>query len=345
MISASGLTEGREVAHRMGALQAQDYTMSKWALGLRSKNSTEESITKEVDTGRIIRTHALRPTWHIVSSEDIYWLLELTGPQIKASMRYRDKQLEITDELISKANRVITGALEDKKHKTREELMAELKTAGFRLDDNRASHIFMRAEIECLICSGRQIKNKPAFTLLEEWVPVKNKMVNREAALSELGNRYFVTRGPATLNDFSWWSGLSLKDSRIALELNKNNLISRSYEGQTYWLQESSLSFEESIEDYILPAYDEFLISYRDRSAILQINKNGRVVSNNGIFYPAILLDGKVAGTWKRNIKNDIAILEFDPFEKESGLVKRLGKSIAKYSAYLNKKTDVVDKK
>jgi hypothetical protein len=335
------LKTAREIASRLGALQAQDYIMSKWALGLRTYNSTEESITQEINSGGIIRTHVLRPTWHIVSSEDVYWLIELSAPQIMVAMSYRDRKLELTKDLLNKAYKILINAMEGNKHRTREELMDELKRAGFRLDENRASHIFMRAEIEGLICSGRQIKNKPSFSLLEEWVPVKNKMADREAALHELGKRYFGTRGPATVRDFSWWSGLSLNDSRLALELNKPNLVSRSLEGQTYWFPESASTRQEKLNNFLLPSYDEFLISYRDRSAILQVYENGRVVSKNGIFYPTIVLNGKVAGIWKRSIKKDLAVLELDPFEYETGLIKIIGESIAKYSGFIKKEVRI----
>jgi hypothetical protein len=335
------LKTARQVAGMMGALQAQDYIMAKWALGLRMQDSTEEQITREIDSGDIIRTHVLRPTWHIVSSDDIYWIIEFTAPQIKASMSYRDRQLEITGDILNKAYDIFIRVLEGNNHKTREELITELKKDGIRIDENRASHIFMRAETEALICSGKQVKNKPAFALLEERVPARNRMSSREEALQELGERYFITRGPATARDFSWWSGLSLRESKLALELNKRILVSRTFDGQDYWFAETNFKEQKTIGSFLLPSYDEFLISYRDRSAAMQIHENGRVVSNNGIFYPIILLNGKVAGTWKRNLKNNSAVLELDPFENETGLVKSLGKSISKYSDFIARKTDV----
>jgi hypothetical protein len=331
----------RQLTAMMGALQAQDYIMSKWALGLRTQNSTEAQITGEIDSGEIIRTHVLRPTWHIVSKDDIYWILDLTSPQIKASTSYRDKRLELTGDIYSKAHNIFVGALEGNKHKTREELITELKKAGIRVDENRASHIFLRAEIEGLICSGKQVKNKPAYALLEERVPVKNRKTGRDEALQELGKRYFITRGPATVSDFSWWSGLSLRESRIALGLNKNLLVSHSLNGQDYWFAETDFREEKTIDSFLLPSYDEFLLSYHDRSAIMQVNENGRVASNNGMFYPVILLNGKVAGIWKRNIKNEKAVIELDPFEKETGLVNTLDKTIAKYSAFISRKPEV----
>lgn len=340
-ITHSDLTSPADVVRRMGALQAQDFIMSKWAIGLRMQNSTEEMINREIDSGRIIRTHVLRPTWHIVSAEDVYWIIELSAPQIKALLSYRDKRLGLTAEIFLKANKIIVKSLEGNRHKTREELIPELKNAGIRVDENRASHIFLRAEIEGLVCSGKRVNNKPSYTLLEEWVPVKNTMKDREAALQELAIRYFETRGPATVRDFEWWSGLSLKDSKLALSMNKGHLQSRSVDGQEYWYNEVSFNEKHNANNLLLPAYDEFLISYRDRSAVMQTIENEQVVSKNGIFYPTILINGIVVGTWKRNLKNGIATIMLEPFTNETDLVAKLEKSIAGYSAFINRKIEV----
>ena len=40
----------------------------------------------------------------------------------------------------------------------------------------------------------------------------------------------------------------------------------------------------------------------------------GGIVSTNGIFFPTIVLDGRVAGTWKRELKKDSVIITLSPF-------------------------------
>lgn len=213
-ITVSKFKTAKEIASWLGAIQAQDYNMAKWALGIRLPNSTEIVINNEIDSGGIIRTHLLRPTWHIVSSNDIYWIQELTAPQIKSSFKYRDKQLGLTDTIFRKCNKIFEKTLRDRNHKTREELILELITAKIEVDNNRASHIFIRAEIDSIICSGIQKGGKPTYAILAEWVPIKNKTY-RDEALKELALRYFTSRGPATVQDFSWWSGLSSSNSII----------------------------------------------------------------------------------------------------------------------------------
>ncbi len=136
----------KDIVDWMGAMQAQDYAVAKWAIGVRLPNSTDQVIETAINNGEIIRTHLLRPTWHFVSADAIYWMLELTAPQIKASLKSRHKELELSETIFAKSNTIIEKALRGGKHLTREELMAELGKGKIATDDNRASHLLLRAE-------------------------------------------------------------------------------------------------------------------------------------------------------------------------------------------------------
>jgi hypothetical protein len=342
-ITVSKFKTAKEIVSWLGAIQAQDYNMAKWALGIRLQNSTEIVINNEIDSGSIIRTHLLRPTWHIVSSNDIYWIQELSAPQIRSSLKYRDKQLGLTDTIFRKCNKIFEKTLRDRNHKTREELIQELINAKIEVDNNRASHIFLRAEIDGIICSGKQKGGKPTYAFLTEWVPIKNRTY-RDEALKELALRYFTSRGPATIQDFSWWSGLSSNNSKLALELNKSNLISETIENKTFWFVDSSnMPNPINKEIYLLPAFDEFLISYRDRTASLLSIGNKKTISDNGIFYPTILMGGQIIGTWKRNIKGNHIILTIDLFKTGNpDFGKIYSKSISRYSKFYHKETETI---
>jgi len=342
-ITTSRFKTAKEIAGWLGAIQAQDYNMAKWALGIRLQNSTEIAINNEIDSGSIIRTHLLRPTWHIVSSNDIYWIQELTAPQIKSSLKFRDKQLGLTDTIFRKCNKIFEKTLRDRNHKTREELIQELINAKIDIGNNRASHIFLRAEIDGIICSGKQKGGKPTYAILAEWVPVKNR-IYRDEALKELALRYFTSRGPATIQDFSWWSGLSSRNSTLALELNKPDLVSETIEGKTYWfVYTSDITKPVKKEIYLLPAFDELLISYRDRTASLLSIDNKKTISVNGIFYPTILMGGQIIGTWKHNITGNHIILTMNIFKTGySDFAKIYSKSTYRYSKFYNKETEIL---
>ncbi len=338
-IAAAKFKTPKELVSRMGAMQAQDFYMAEWALGVRLKNSTEKLIKEAFNKGEIIRTHLMRPTWHFVSPEDIYWMLELTAPQIKSEMKSRDKELELDNAVYKKCNSIIGKALKGGNNLTREDLINLLEKANIATGNNRASHLFFRAELEGIMCSGKIIGKKQTYALLNERVP-KTKKINRQEALALLAQKYFSSHCPAALQDFIWWSGLPVKDSRNALEMIKSNLISENIDGHTYWMPTSfSLPKVDENSVYVLPAYDEFIISYRDRTASLPFHNHKLAVSNNGIFRPLIVINGQVTGIWKRTLKKDEVSIEIEFFRRHKKAEKVLIEiAFEKFAFFLDKK-------
>lgn len=336
-VSQPQFSQPRELAAWMGALQAQDAVMVKWAVGLRLVAGTEQTVNSALDAGEILRTHVLRPTWHLVAREDIRWMLALTAPQIRTLTKTRHKDLGLTEAIFSKSRKLIEKFLRDGNHAKREELIPALNRAGINTDENRASHIFMELELDGLMCSGKMQSGKQTFALLDERAP-QMKSFDKGEALALLAERYFQSHGPATLDDFAWWSGLSKADSKRALELVKPKFVSEVVEGKTYWLSAAALKPDKKVTAYILPAYDEFIISYTDRSATLTFENHKRAVSVNGIFNPTIVVNGETIGTWKRTLKKDSVILEMEYFGKPSAAEQQLVNACTRwYAEFLGK--------
>lgn len=342
-IESSHFKSAKDIVCWMGAMQAQDFAMAKWAVGLRLQHSTEEKIENAISSGEVLRTHLMRPTWHFVSSDDIYWMLDLTAPQIKSALKTRHRQLEFTDAIISKSKNIIARALNGGIHLTREELAVLFNKAKIKTDDNRLYHLLVSAELDGLICSGNIKNSKQTYALLAERVPLK-KSLTKEEALAELARRYFTSHGPATLKDFIWWSGLRAADARIALELNNHALNHETIDSENYFF--SNTFSKLSVKKYsvhLLPAYDEFLISYRNRSASLLLTDFRKAVSDNGIFRPVIVINGKVCGLWKQVIKKEIVNIETDFFTShESSVTTEIIRASKAFVKFLNKKTELV---
>jgi len=326
----------------MGAMQAQDYAMVKWAIGVRLPNATDRVIETAINDGEIIRTHLLRPTWHFVSAADIYWMLELTAPQIKASLKSRHKELALSETIFARSNTIIEKALRGGKHLTREELIAELGKAKIATDENRASHLLLRAELDGIACSGATEGGKPTYALLAARVP-KTKPLTREEALAKLAKKYFTSHGPATLQDFVWWSGLSVGEAKHALEMTRSDFVSETIASQTYWLTHFfSLPKIDKESVYLLPAFDEFIISYKDRSASLPSENHNKTISNNGIFRPVIVVNGQATGIWKRTVKKDKVMVETEFFKQPNKTTKSLvEKAAIRFGDFLEKKTEL----
>ncbi|MDB5256026.1 MAG: hypothetical protein JWM14_721 [Chitinophagaceae bacterium] len=342
-LAGTSFKKPQDLVQWMGALQAQDYNMSKWAVGIRIPGTTDQAIEKAISDGKIIRTHVLRPTWHLVSPDDIHWMLQLTAPHIKALTKSRDKELELTEKLYTKSNTLIEKTLSKNKHLTREELMAELANHHIKADGNRASHLMIRAELEGIVCSGKLKGKTHTYTLLDDLIKSPKK-ISREEALAKLASIYFFSHAPATLKDFSWWSGLSLTDSKTALESIKKKLTEEKIGAETYWLPAAfKTSLSKKTSAHFLPAFDEYIISYKDRTASLALDHQPVAFTTNGIFRPILLVDGQGIGIWSRTIKKEIITIEATFFKSPSKDARLLLEREAElYGAFLNKKTEVV---
>jgi len=335
-ISKSEFKTAKELVSWMGAMQAQDYNMAKWAIGLRVPNSTDKQIETAFNNGEIIRTHLMRPTWHFVANDDLCWMLELTAPQIKTNMMSGSKNYELDTIVLNKCYKIIEHALSGGKNLTRDELKTQFSFSNIDLYENRLSYILQHAEINGLICSGPMKANKHTFSLLDERIKIK-KIFTKDQALAELAIRYFTSHSPATLKDFAWWSGLSVKDSRKALDFVKSSFISEKIGEDIYWFSDTNKNHANS-GFHLLPAYDEFLISYKNRTASLANVDNKKAISSNGIFYPVIVDNGQVCGLWKRTLTKDNVIIKPDFFKPNNIDQHKLIKAATTYENFIGKK-------
>jgi hypothetical protein len=322
-LSDTRLQTPEAVVSWMGAMQAQDYNMAKWAVGVRLPGYTEKRIEEAFNQGKILRTHVLRPTWHFVTPENIRWMLALSAGRIKSSSFSRDRDLEITEELYSRTNRIIEKALEGNRYLTREAISTELEKYKIIVNSARFYHFLMRAEVEGIVCSGALQGKNQTYALLDERAPSVSPLY-KEEALAKLAQLYFQSHQPATLPDFVWWSGLSTTEARQGLEAVKSKFIAEEINGQTYWLQNDFREIPLA-ENFccLLPAFDEYIIAYRDRSAALLSEHHSKAVSSNGVFRPVIVVNGQVVGLWKKSASKKSPVL-FDFFEQPDIVTKNL---------------------
>lgn len=320
-IAGEGFKTPAEVVAWMGAVQAQDYLGALWAVGLRMKKATEAIVEQAIAEGSIVRTWPMRGTLHFVAPADVRWMLELLSPRVLARGKARYRQLELEQKDFDRSRDVLVQALEGGRHLTRKILFEILDAKGISTAGQRGIHILQRHALDGLLCFAPRQGKQPAFALLEEWVPPARKLTPDEA-LAELARRYFTSRGPATLQDFSWWSGLTVADAKRAMEMS--NLEKETLGGKP-------------APAYLLPPYDEYTVAYKDRSAVLD-PAHGREASGNGIFHPILVLGGQVAGTWKRELKKDCVAITLSPFKpltkKEQGAV---AEAAERYGSFLGK--------
>jgi hypothetical protein len=288
-----------EAVRWLGAVQSQDYGGAKWALGQRTAGAVERDIDLLFDEGVILRTHVLRPTWHFVLPDDIRWLLELTGPRIRAGLAGRYRQLEIDDGVAARACEVFTAVLAGGRSLTRAELGEVLLGAGISPEGQRLPHLLARAELEGLVTSGPRRGKQHTYALLEERAPAARSL-DRSEALAELATRYFRSHGPAQVQDFVWWSGLTVAAARSAVALAGAALGHEVVEGRDYWFDaEAGPPCPAAGEAHLLPNFDEYTVGYRDRAAAMHVD---HPVEPIVILSNVVTIGGRVRGAWRRTV-------------------------------------------
>jgi hypothetical protein len=300
------------------------------------QNATEEAVEQAIADRTIIRSWPMRGTLHFVAATDVRWMLTLLTPRVVANSRWRLKQLELDAGVFARSRKAFVSVLRDGRHLSRNAMYKTLEAAGIATAAGRGLHILGQLAQEGFICFGARQAKQPTFVLLDEWAPAA-KAKERDVALAELASRYFRSHGPATAQDFAWWSGLTMADAREALEMSKSNLVQEVIGGHTYWLSPSVRTpKDERPTAYVLPAYDEYTVAYKDRSAVLNPLHAKRASTGNGIFNPIIVIDGQVVGTWKRRLEQGSVVITPNLFTSltEAG-EQALARAARQYGAFL----------
>ena len=288
-----------DVVGWFGAMQAQEYDVAKWAIGLRLPDgSSDTQIARAFDEGKILRTHVMRPTWHFVTPADIRWMQALTGPRVQRIAASYNRRLELDARTLTRGTGVIERALRDHQYLTRTELGDRLRHARLAMSGSRLAHLMMHAELEAVVCSGPRRGRQFTYALVAERAP-KAITLSRDEALALLTRRYVSSHGPATIRDFVWWSGLTTADAKRGLEMNKARR--EEIDGLCYWTIGSHRAVATKGElAHLLPIYDEYLIAYRDRQAVPHSVTVLPSASGGAItFQHAVVIRGQVAGTWR----------------------------------------------
>jgi hypothetical protein len=302
-----------EVVASLGAMQAQDYLGALWAIGLRLPDATEPDVERAIVERKIVRTWPMRGTLHFVAAEDVRWMIGLLAPRIIAGSASRCQQLELDDSVFARSRKLFVRALRGNRQLTRKAMMELLESAGVSTANQRGYHILWRLAQEGRLCFAGRSGKQPTFALLEEWVPQAQSR-DHDAALAELALRYFSAHGPATLQDYVWWSGLKVSDAKAGLDSVRSQLLQEKVGAAVYWMHHDlSIPSDARRTAHLLPGFDEYVLGYKDRGALLD-QRHVRLSSSNGIFWPTIIIDGRVVGTWKRHLKKNELVITAQPF-------------------------------
>lgn len=336
-LSGPPLASAEAVVEWLVGVQSQEYRLAKWSLGQRARGVTDAAIDRLVADGTILRTHVLRPTWHFVLPADIRWMVELTGPRILRGTRRRFDDLGLDDRVLGRALGVISGALSGGRRLTRPQIGALLTERGIEASGGRLAWILTRGELDLVLCSGGLDGRQQTYALVDERAPAGDAF-DRDRALAELTRRYFTGHGPAAIGDFTWWSGLTVADARRGLSMVGSQLEQVEVDGTTHWFGPPKPGRRAgAAEVHLLQPFDEYVVGYqKTRSAIDAAGLSGPGTWNPNTFMNAIVIDGQLAGGWRRVAEGEGVRIETKPLRRLTGAEKDgLAGAVERYGRFL----------
>lgn len=325
-----------EVVSWMGAMQAQEYRMMRWAVEMRTKRPSAKTFEKAYNEGQIVRVHLFRTTWQLVAGEDLQWMLDLCRDNALRGMAgwMHSNGVDIPEAEQAQIQQIFHDHLSKSRIAQKADFEAALRDKGITMDEHRLSYHIRLAEYSGLLCSGDLFPMKHSYALAADKLP-KAPQITKEEALAKLARTYFRSHGPATVEDFVWWSGLNTGDCRKGMEAIKDELTQERWKGLSFYLhQDSRTRGFRSGCIHLLPPYDEYLIGYKSRHLAVHPHHMHRAHSGNGIFWPVILQDGEVVGNWSAaggKVQTEI-------FHPDANLNQEaVEEEIARYQKFLSK--------
>ena len=293
-------TAPHEVVRWMGAMQGQDYRMMRWAVAMRTRKPSARAFEQDFNSGRIVRVHLFRTTWQLVAGEDLCWMLELCRTNALRGLAgwMKSNGVSIPRDEQDRVQALFADYLSAHRTATKGDFDTLLRDQGIVMDDHRLSYHIRLGEYAGLLCSGDLLPQKATYALVADKLPASVSRT-REEALALLARNYFRSHGPATLEDFVWWSGLGVGDCRKGMDAIGPELVQERWKGLDFYLHADARTrgFRRG-GVLLLSPYDEYLIGYKSRHVAVRPHHSHHAHNNTGNFWPVVLQDGEVVGNW-----------------------------------------------
>jgi hypothetical protein len=300
-LTGTPLATPEAVVGWLGAVQAQEFSVAKWSIAQRCRGRvTSADLDRALAEGRILRTHAMRSTWHFVLPADLRWLLTLIAPRVRARMASYYWQNGLTDAVFARSQAVLRDALAGGRQLMRKEVAAALVGGRVATDGLRLRFLLLQAELDQVVCSGALRGKQQTFALVDDLVPPAPPIPEDEA-LAELARRYFSSHGPATLKDFLWWSSLTAAQARRGLALLEGKGLRRlEVGGRVHWMNEApARRAAAGAPVHLLQAFDEYIIGYTESRKVLAVAGQLDAPSGAPLHSNVLTRDGQVVGFWR----------------------------------------------
>jgi Winged helix DNA-binding domain len=292
-LSGEPLRSPEAVAERLLAVQGQDPRGARLAVRARTSGVSAADVDRALSEDRsLLITWLNRGTLHLVRSEDYPWLQALTTPPLRTSAARRLRQEGVSEKDVERAVRIIEKALADEGPLTRVQLRERLERKRVPTARQALIHLLFLAAVRGVAVRGPMVGKQHAYVLVRDWLGEQGP-VDREKALAELARRYLAGHGPADDRDLARWAGLPLRDARAGLAAIAGELEERE-DGLVELAKRPAPA--PLPPPRLLGAYDPLLLGWTSREEV--VGPHRILVTNNGLFRPFALVDGRAVARW-----------------------------------------------
>ncbi|MBD3785091.1 MAG: AlkZ family DNA glycosylase [Micrococcales bacterium] len=309
------------------AVQAENLDQTGWALAARTRGLTPAGLAGLIGSGELVRTHVLRPTWHLTHRDDARWLLELTGPRVRQQVgRQLERDLGLSPARVARLGDVVEDAVTRDPDRTREQLAEALRAAGHELSGMQLMVLLVVLELDLRIGSGRPVPDGGTgvhtYSPLAQRLPT-SPMADRDEALAELARRYVVGHGPATERDLAYWATLPLGDVRAGLAGAAEHLESFEHDGRTFWhaAGDGPPRRSRTPRVHLIHLLDEWYRGYQDSRRVVDVAGQHPVGREPSI--GLLVVDSQIAGTARRSARGAAVAVDVAPHRPLSTAERR----------------------
>jgi hypothetical protein len=304
----------------LGAVQAQDYPGALTSVALRTANRSRADVEAALDAGEVVRSWPMRGTLHFVAADDLRWFLDTVGVRALAGIGKRWAGLELDEAQAERARELVLQALTVRERASRAELLAAIAEGGIAVTGQRGYHLLWYLSQTGTLCLGpTDGAGEQLFVLLDDWVRDERRL-ERDEALAELALRFFTGHGPASVADLVRWAGTTVRDARAGLAEVRDRLEAVTVDGTEYLMDPATpdrlaAARAEAEGVLLLPGFDEFVLGYGDRTAVVPAEFAARIVpGNNGMFRSTVVHRGQVVAVWRWNGRGAKRTPAVEPF-------------------------------
>lgn len=336
------------VASRLCGLHAQLMSSAELTVWARVEDLDRRAVRQALWEDRtLVKTWAMRGTLHLLPAKELpLWHAALsTSGRFLRPARWQ-KHFGITIEELDRITDAIAAALDDRVL-TREELVREVGrltgSAAFgKLAASSWGTILRPAAFAGRLCFGPSVGQRVRFTRPDTWLSVAALPADPQVATAEVTRRFLAAYGPATYHDLArWWNGGGVSNARQWIASLGDEVSPVELDGTQAWMlaadarEVRDLPSGRSVR--LLPGFDQYVIaaSYH-AERLLPGDLRSRVYRPQGWISPVLLVNGRMEGTWRHEVKGSRVEVAIESFVKAPVWVRRAaGQEAERLAAFL----------